>query len=393
MPHATRTGSMFQRFFRNEASGGVVLLAATALALVVANGPLGPAYAVLLHLPLGPFDLHHWINDGLMVLFFLLVGLEVKRELVDGHLAQPAARTLPVLAAVGGMAVPALLYLAVAGTTPGLARGWAVPTATDIAFAVGILALLGDRVPASLKLLLVTIAIVDDIGAVLVIAAFYSAGLDPAALALAAGILALMTALNRGGHRALPTYLALTVALWGAVLLSGVHATVAGVLAAFAMPLRPAPGRDVSDQPRAGSPLVRLEHGLQPIVAAMVVPLFALANAGLSFAGLGAEALFAPLPVAIALGLFAGKQAGVFLAIRGAVALGLGDRPFGASWAGVYGVALLCGIGFTMSLFIGSLAFADPLLADEVKLGVLGGSLMSAVAGLAVLRFAPIRAS
>jgi NhaA family Na+:H+ antiporter len=356
-----------------EAGPGIVLMAAAAAALLVANSPWGPTYQHLLHAPIGPLSLHHWINDGLMAVFFLFVGLEVKREVVAGDLSTPAARRLPVIAAVAGMVVPALVYIAVTGGDPALLHGWAIPSATDIAFAIGVLALVGSRAPASLKLFLTTVAIVDDIGAVAIIALAYTSGLDLAALAASVVLLVLLFLLNRRGVRALWPYVALALLLWVAVLKSGVHATVAGVVAALFVPL----GDD--------SPLDRLEHALSPWVSYAILPIFGFANAGVAF---GAAPLWAPVPLAVAAGLFLGKQIGVFGAMRGAVALGFAEKPEGASWAQLYGVALLAGIGFTMSLFIGGLAFSDPVLIEEVKIGVLAGSLVSALLGFAVLRFA-----
>lgn len=360
-----------------EAGPGIVLMLAAAAALAVANSPLGAAYAHGLHLQIGPLSLLHWVNDGLMAVFFLFVGLEVKREVVAGDLSTPAARRLPVIAAVAGMAVPALVYLLVTRGDAALIRGWAIPSATDIAFAIGVLALVGRRVPASLKLFLTTVAIVDDIGAVAIIALAYTGGLNLPALAAAAVVLAALFLVNRRGVRTLWAYVPLAGLLWVAVLQSGVHATVAGVLAALFVPL----GREGDDH----SPLARLEHGLSPWVSYAILPLFGFANAGVAF---GAAPFWAPLPLAVALGLFAGKQLGVFGAMRGAVALGLAEKPAGASWTQLYGVALLAGIGFTMSLFIGALAFADPLLVEEVKVGVLAGSAASALAGFALLRLA-----
>jgi NhaA family Na+:H+ antiporter len=377
-----RPRSAIRAFLEQEAAGGVLLIAAAALALIAANLPATRgAYAHFTHLPLGPMSLHAWVNDGLMALFFLLVGLEIKRELLDGQLSRPADRVLPVLAAAAGMAVPAIVYLAIAGGVDGLARGWAIPAATDIAFAIGVLALLGRRAPASLKLFLTTVAIVDDMGAVAIIALAYTASLDWAALAGAAVVLAAMFGMNRAGVRSLWPFLIGFVALWALVLLSGVHATIAGVLAAFAIPIRVTPAApDAAD-----SPLHRLEHGLHPWVAYAIVPLFGFVNAGVALTG---GPSLPALPVAIAAGLFVGKQVGVFGAVWGAVRLGWASRPAGASWAQVYGVSLLCGIGFTMSLFISGLAFEDrPDFVDAAKIGILGGSLLSAIAGWMVLRF------
>ncbi len=373
-----------RQFLDNEASGGIVLMFGAALALVMANSALADAYFGLLGTKLFGWTLHHFINDALMSLFFLLVGLDIKREFLDGHMARWSDRALPLIAAAGGMAVPALVYLAVAGSHPGLARGWAIPAATDIAFAIGVLALLGRRVPGSLRIFLTTVAIADDLGAVVIIALAYTAAISGPALLGAAMIMVAMFLLNRGGVMLLWPYLVLAVALWAAVLLSGVHPTVAGVLAATAIPLRPSPAAPDAED----SPLHRLEHGLSPWVAFGIVPLFGFANAGIDLRAIGLDTLTAPLPLGIALGLLLGKQIGVFASIRIAIALKLGVRPSGASWSQVYGVALLCGIGFTMSLFIGGLAFVDPLHGNAVRIGVLGGSLLSALAGYAWLRFA-----
>ena len=385
--------SALRSFLHSEASGGIVLIAAALLALLVANLPAtAQAYQAVLHseigptlsAKLGPMTAHLWINDGLMALFFLLVGLEIKRELVDGQLSQPSRRTLPLAAAAAGMAVPAAVFLAVAGSTPGLARGWAIPAATDIAFAVGIMALLGPRVSPGLKIFLTALAIVDDMGAVAIIALAYTHSVDLGALAGAAGVLALMVALNRHGELRLWPYLLCFTLLWLLVLRSGVHATIAGVLAAATVPVTRTPGAPDS----AVSPLHRLEHALDAWVAYLIVPVFAFANAGVELAGIGLATLTQPLVLGIALGLFAGKQLGVFGAVWLLVRMGWAQRP-GHSWTQVYGVSLLAGIGFTMSLFIGQLAFpGDPALADEVRLGVLGGSLLAAAAGYLVLRFA-----
>lgn len=371
--------SALRVFLASEAAGGIVLMLAAALALAVANSPLAPAYRAMLDTPLGPLGVLHWINDGLMTLFFLLVGLEIKRALVDGELADPADRRLPLVAAAAGMIVPALIYLAVVRGDPALWRGWAIPAATDIAFAIGVMALLGDRVPARLKLFLVTVAIADDMGAVAIVALAYSDGLDPMALAGAAAVLAAMAVLNRRGVVRLLPYLLLAALLWLLVLRSGVHATVAGVLAAAAIPVRPSPGAPDA----AASPLHRLERALGPWVAFAVVPLFGFANAGVA---LDRGALAAPLTVAIMAGLFLGKQAGLLGGVLLAERIGLAVRPAGVSRAQLHGVALLAGIGFTMSLFIGSLAFPGrPDLLVQVKAGVLLGSLLSAIAGYAVL--------
>jgi NhaA family Na+:H+ antiporter len=390
----TKPRSALRAFFGNEAAGGIMLIAAAALALIAANSPLGEAYHHLLEMPagpvlsakLGPMTPHLWINDGLMAIFFLLVGLEIKREFVDGRLATWEQRRLPFVAAAAGMVLPACIYLYLVAPDPRLTGGWAIPAATDIAFAIGVLALLGSRAPTSLKLFLTTVAIVDDMGAVAIIALAYTDSIGTLALGAAAGILLVMYILNKSGVRALWLYLLLALALWYAVLLSGVHATIAGVLAAAMIPIVPTPGTpDAQD-----SPLHRLEHALTPLVAFAIVPLFGFANAGLSLEGISIDRLAAPLPLGIAAGLFVGKQAGIFGAVWLSVRFGFAYRLRGATWLQVYGVTLLCGVGFTMSLFIGALAFAgDPALIEEAKLGVLVGSLASALAGYVVLRLAP----
>lgn len=383
-------GSALREFLASEAAGGILLMAAAALAMFVANSFIAPEYFHFVHAvtgpeltpKLGPMTVHLWINDGLMAIFFLLVGLEIKREFVDGHLATWADRRLPVIAAAAGMIVPAAIYLIVAGGDPALVRGWAIPAATDIAFAIGVLAILGSRAPTSLKLFLTTVAIVDDMGAVAIIALFYTAELKVAALIAAAIIWLVMMALNRFRVNALWPYLILAALLWYATLLSGVHATIAGVMAAFAIPFR----RTVGAPDAEDSTLHRLEHALAKPVAFLIVPLFGFANAGVSLEGFGLSSLGAPLPLGIALGLFVGKQVGIFGSVWAAVKLGIAVRPKDASWAQVYGVALLCGIGFTMSLFIGGLAFTDAAQGDAVKIGVLMGSLLSAIMGYLVLR-------
>ncbi|PZU06999.1 Na+/H+ antiporter NhaA [Sphingomonas sp.] len=375
----TKSSPAVLAFIAGEAAGGIVLIVAAALALIVANSPLAASYQAALHARLGPLSAAHWVNDGLMAFFFLLVGLEVKREALEGALSTGGARVLPVIAAGAGMIVPALVYLAIAGSAPGLARGWAIPAATDIAFAQAVLLLAGSRVPASLRLFLTTIAVVDDIGAVLIIALGYTAQVDLVMLAAAAAILGVMILLNRRGVDRLWPYLLLAALLWVAVYRSGVHATVAGVLAALTIPSR---GHDGT------SPLGTLEHALHPWVAFAIVPLFGFANAGLSLKGLDPMALLAPLPLAVALGLFLGKQAGIGIGTFACLRFRLAERPEGASGMQLYGVALLAGIGFTMSLFVGGLAFGEGAMLDEVKLGVLAGSLLSALAGFLLLRFA-----
>jgi Na+:H+ antiporter, NhaA family len=384
--------SVLREFLASEAAGGILLMAAAALAMLVANSCLAADYFHFVHAvtgpeltpKLGPMTVHLWINDGLMAIFFLLVGLEIKREFVDGHLSTWADRRLPVIAAAAGMIVPAAIYLLAAGGEPALVRGWAIPAATDIAFAIGVLAILGSRAPASLKLFLTTVAIVDDMGAVAIIALFYTAELNVTALLAAAIIWLAMMALNRFKVNALWPYLILAALLWYATLLSGVHATIAGVMAAFAIPFR----RTLGSPDAEDSALHRLEHALAKPVAFFIVPLFGFANAGVSLEGMSLSSLIEPLPLGIALGLFLGKQLGIFGSVWAAVKMGIAVRPKDANWTQVYGVALLCGIGFTMSLFIGGLAFTDATQGDAVKIGVLMGSLLSAVAGYLVLRFA-----
>ncbi len=357
-------------------------MAAAAAAMIVANSPLAPAYFAALKTYIGPLNVLHWINDALMAVFFLLVGLEIKREFLDGQLSTWPRRILPGIAAAGGMIAPALIYIALNAGQSATLRGWAIPTATDIAFALGVLALLGKRVPVSLKIFLTALAIIDDLGAVAIIAAFYTADLSLAWLGGAFATLGILAVLNRRGEERLPVYLVLGALLWFFVLKSGVHATLAGVALALTIPLRPSPGRP--DDPH--SPLHRLEHALQPWVAFMVVPIFGFANAGVSLAGMSLGAALAPVPLGIAAGLFFGKQIGVFLTTLAAVKLRWTDRPEDATWPQVYGVSLLCGIGFTMSLFIGLLAFPDsPGLQDEVKIGVLAGSMLSAIVGTLIL--------
>ncbi len=384
--------SALREFLRSEASGGIILMVVAALALLCGNAPFAEQYFHAIHAvtgpeltsKLGPMTVHLWINDALMAVFFLLVGLEIKREFIDGHLASWADRRLPVIAAAAGMVVPACVYLFVTSGDSALTRGWAIPAATDIAFAIAVLALLGKHAPASLKLFLTTVAIVDDMGAVAIIALFYTAQLDMIALAAAGGLWLAMMGLNRVGVVRLWPYLILAGLLWYATLLSGVHATIAGVLAAFAIPLR----RTLAAPDAEDSPLHRLEHALAKPVAFVIVPLFGFANAGVSLGGVGLDQLLAPLPLGIALGLFLGKQLGIFGSVWISVKLGLAVRPTNANWTQIYGVSLLCGIGFTMSLFIGGLAFTDAATADAVKIGVLMGSVISAVLGYALLRFA-----
>jgi NhaA family Na+:H+ antiporter len=379
-----RPPSVLRELLDSGAAGGLLLMGAAVLALFVANSPLSAGYFRLLHAPFAGLDVLHWINDGLMAVFFLFVGLEIKREFLDGQLATWANRALPGVAAAGGVIVPALIYAALNWGSPDTLRGWAIPTATDIAFALGVLSLLGSRVPTSLKVFLATLAIVDDLVAVLVIAVFYTADLNVIALGGAGLATALLVALNRLKVSRLGPYLVLGAALWWLVLQSGVHATIAGVALAMTIPLRRSPGAPED----SSSPLHRLEHALSPWVAFLVVPVFGFANAGVSFAGMGAGVLSQPVTLGIALGLVAGKQIGVFGAAWLAIRFRVANLPVAASWAQLYGVSLLCGIGFTMSLFIGLLAFDNPAVQSEVKVGVLVGSLISALVGAGVLTLA-----
>lgn len=374
----SRSVAAVRTFLNNESAGGILLIAAAVCAVIVANSPLAPIYAELLHAPIGPMSVGHWINDGLMALFFLMVGLEIKREFVDGQLQSWGDRTLPMLAAISGMAVPALIFLSITAGRPEVLRGWAVPAATDIAFAMGVVSLLGTRVPLSLKLLLATVAVVDDMGAVAIIAVGYTADLSAAWLLASVAVMSALYMLGTSGVSRLWPYFLGFVILWATVLQSGVHATVAGVLAAAMVPVRVSRGA----QDDAGSPLRRMEHILQKPVAFLIVPIFGFANAGVAFTG---SSFADPLVVGIAAGLFFGKQIGIFSAIWLAVRLGFAAKPAGASWSQIYGIAMLCGIGFTMSLFIGDLAFTDAAHEAEVKLGVIIGSVASAFAGTALL--------
>ncbi len=382
-----------RNFFELEAAGGILLVVASLAALVVANSPLSGLYDYIfneIHFRIGFFDadarfleveksLLHWINDGMMAVFFLLVGLEIKRELTIGELSTKSKAALPVIAAVGGMAVPALIYVIFNMATPETMAGWAIPGATDIAFALAVMSLLGSRVPTALKVFLTAIAIIDDLGAILIIALFYADELHVYVLLFALLPITGLFLLNRTGYRHRGAYILLGTILWLAVLKSGVHATMAGVITAMFIPVR-------LKNNEMRSPARRLERDLHPWVVFLILPLFGFANAGVSFAGVRGDIFLHPVTLGIALGLFAGKQAGVFGASWLAVKTGLCPKPAETQWSQIYGAALLCGIGFTMSLFIGGLAFADPAAQVTVRLGVLAGSILSAAAGYIVLR-------
>jgi NhaA family Na+:H+ antiporter len=379
------SASILRDFLNSESAGGTILMVVAALALVISNSPLAPHYFSALNRYLGPLSLLHWINDGLMAVFFLLVGLEIKREFLDGELSTWPQRVLPGVAAAAGMLVPALIYVAFNSDSPETLRGWAVPAATDIAFALGVISLLGSRVPLSLKVFLTALAILDDLGAVAIIAVFYTAELSFAALGMAVVVFLALAALNFFRVTRLPPYLALGALLWLLFLKSGVHATLSGVALALAVPAK----ASSKDWDEAHSPLHRLEHALQPYVAFFVVPVFGFANAGVSLAGVGINQLLQPVTAGTAAGLFFGKQLGILAIVWLTARLGLAERPRDASWPQIYGVSLLCGIGFTMSLFIGLLAFPEQAaLQDAVKVGVLLGSVASAVLGAVVLLLA-----
>ena len=383
----------FLRFFAHESTGGIVLALAALLALIISNSAWQPTYSALIQAPVElrlstwlvlAKPLVVWINDLWMAVFFLLVGLEIKREIIEGELASRRQASLPAVAAVGGMLVPALIYSLCNLGDPVALRGWAIPAATDIAFAIGIVMLLGRRVPASLKIFLTAVAIIDDLGAIVVIALFYTAPLSLPMLACAALGIALLCLLNRAGVMRVDVYLVIGLVVWVCVLKSGVHPTLAGVVVALAIPMRAPDGR---------SPAQDLEHGLHPWVAFLVLPVFAFSNAGVALAGVKLATLAEGIPLGITLGLLLGKALGVFGSMTLMVRLGWAERPSGASRLQCFGVAVLCGIGFTMSLFIGGLAFdgLDAGYALRVKLGVLAGSLLAGTLGTAVLLLAKRR--
>jgi NhaA family Na+:H+ antiporter len=380
-----RIRGALNRFIQMEASSGLLLIAGAVLALIINNSPLASLYQGFLDTQvvaqIGALKIDKplllWINDGLMALFFLLIGLEVKREVLAGQLSNPAQIVLPGAAAVGGMLVPALIYWWLNQHDSAALAGWAIPTATDIAFALGVLALLGNRVPTSLKLFLMTLAIIDDLGAIIIIALFYTSELSSMALLLAAACLVVLIGMNRLGVVRLAPYLIVGVILWVCVLKSGVHATLAGVALAFCIPLR------TGNKP---APLATLEHALHPWVAYAILPLFAFANAGLSLKGVTLDSFTHHVPMGIAAGLVLGKAVGVFGLTWLAIKTGMAKLPAGANWGQVFGVAILCGIGFTMSLFVGSLAFVPGVseYAGEDRMGILTGSVIAALLGYAI---------
>lgn len=382
-----KMNAALREFIAQETSAGIILFCAAVAAMVAMNSAFNPYYLAFLDIPVAvqfgaleiakPLSL--WINDGLMAIFFFLVGLEVKRELLEGQLSSIEQASLPFIAAIGGMALPALVFLYFNWTVPENINGWAIPAATDIAFALGVLALLGKHAPVSLKILLLAIAIIDDIGAIIIIALFYTAEVSSFSLLLAGGGTILLFAMNRLGVIRTAPYILVGTFLWICVLKSGVHATLAGVIAALAIPLNAKDG---------SSPLKHLEHFLHPWTAFLVLPIFAFANAGVSLAGLQIADLMAPLALGIAAGLVVGKQVGVFGFMYLATRIGLVKRPAGVTWLQLYGLACLTGIGFTMSLFIGNLAFVDPEQIETVKLGVISGSVISGLLGYCLLRFA-----
>ncbi|HEC26892.1 MAG TPA: Na+/H+ antiporter NhaA [Gammaproteobacteria bacterium] len=377
-------------FLRLESAGGILLVIAMLLAMIVVNTGLWPLYKGLLAIPLeiriGDFEIAKpllmWINDGLMAIFFFLIGLEVKREVLEGELSEPAQIMLPAIAAVGGVVVPALVFTWFNYGDESAMKGWAIPTATDIAFALGILSLLGKRVPPSLKLFLLTLAIIDDLVAILIIAIFYSVDISTLSLIIAAIAYAALVIQNWRGVMRLTSYLVFGLIMWAAVLKSGVHATIAGVLLAFTIPLKHPKGENFS-------PLRNLEHDLHPTVAFIILPLFAFANTGIPLAGMNLENLLAPEPLGIAMGLFLGKQLGVFTFTWAAVKTGVAKLPAGVGWMEIYGLSVLTGIGFTMSLFISSLAFEEGSTnLNTDRLGILAGSFSSAAVGYVVLAYA-----
>lgn len=378
------------KFMKHEAAGGVILLLAAIAALVLANSPLVGTYQAFLNTPvtvrIGDLSIDKplllWINDGLMAIFFFLVGLEIKRELLTGELSSVRTATLPAFAAFGGIAIPALIYVGINWGDPVAMNGWAIPAATDIAFAVGLLAVLGSRIPPALKAFLLAVAIIDDLAAIIIIAVFYTAELSMISLLIGLAGTAVLAFLNFRGVTKIAPYVLVGVIVWVCVLKSGVHATLAGVVTALFIPIKGNPG----DQHE--SPLLHLEHALLPWVKWTVLPLFAFANAGVSFIGITPASLLGAIPLGITLGLLVGKPIGIFGAAWLAVKMGLADLPTGTNWQQILGVGFVAGIGFTMSLFIGMLAFPDPAFAADIRIGVLCGSILSAIFGYFLLKYA-----
>jgi len=380
-------------FLQLESASGILLMVAAMLAMIAANSPAADMYAYFIDTPveirIGALQIAKplllWVNDGLMAIFFFLVGLELKREFLEGELSRPANIMLPALGAVGGMGVPVAIFVWFNYGDTAAMQGWAIPAATDIAFALGILMLLGSRVPVSLKVFLVSLAIFDDLGAIVIIAVFYSSDLSVNALVFGGLCLVLLGVMNWRGVATVSPYVVVGIIMWIAVLKSGVHATLAGVALAAFIPMRD------PDEP-AHSPLKNLEHDLHSVVAFGVLPLFAFVNAGISLQGIGLSSLLHPVPMGIALGLFAGKQLGIFLLCYLAIKTGLARLPDGANWGSLYGVSILCGVGFTMSLFVGSLAFEnvtfDASAVFDERLGIIVGSLLSGILGYVVLHWA-----
>jgi NhaA family Na+:H+ antiporter len=378
-----------ETFLKKESASGIILMFAAVFAMIIANSPWVSWYNLLLDVPvvvaIGSFEIAKplllWINDGLMALFFFLVGLELKREFLEGDLSRPGQVTLPAIGAIGGMAMPAMIYVAFNYDNPSALNGWAIPTATDIAFALGILAIIGSKVPLQLKVFLTSLAIFDDLGAIIIIALFYTEQLSMLSLVVAASMITILFILNRKNVTSTSPYIFIGIVLWTAVLKSGVHATLAGVILAFFIPIK---GK--GDEP---SPLKSLEDNLHSTVAFIVLPIFAFANAGISFIDVGVAQVMSPVPLGIILGLLVGKQLGVFGFCFIAIKLGFAKLPDNVNWSLLYGVALLCGVGFTMSLFIGSLAFEQvtdiPLYKD--RLGIVIGSLISGVLGYLVINY------
>ena len=383
----TKISSFFKWYIKHESTAGITLLVMTIIALIISNSFLSEDYFKALKtyyaLGFGEFklklSLFHWINDALMAIFFLVVGLEIKREFVEGELSRPTQAALPIMGAVGGMLVPALIYVAFNIQTPETLRGWAIPSATDIAFSIGILSLLGSRVPLSLKVFLVALAIIDDMGAVIIIAIFYTSELNVTYLSLMFVCFFILLLLNKFNVKYFSLYLIVGLFMWFFTHESGVHATIAGVLLAITIPHKQDPSH------HGKSMLKHVEHTLAPYVSFIIMPIFAFANAGVNFDGMSFSQFLEPVPLGICLGLFVGKQVGVFIFSIAAIKFGLAEKPNDANWGSFYGVGILTGIGFTMSLFVGNLAFPDSDIIDGVKIGVLLGSLFSTLAGYGLL--------